>query len=131
MEKNNTCSMSPLAKASTTLVGMMFITYSVVVCILPGPTYLSIPLVSSVLGSTFMPTPGCQTLTTTKPMISAIVLTTSKYRTANPPFLPTFFISSMPAMPTTMVQKMIGAMIILISLMKASPSGFMSAPADG
>ena len=47
--------MSPLAKASTTLVGMMLIRKSVVVCILPGPTYLSMPLVSSVLGSTFMP----------------------------------------------------------------------------
>ena len=32
----------------------------------------------------------------------------------------------MPAMPTTTVQKMIGAIIILISLMKPSPSGFIS-----
>ena len=39
--------------------------------------------------------------------------------------------SSMPAMPTTTVQKMIGAMIILISLMKPSPSGFMAAPVWG
>jgi hypothetical protein len=39
--------------------------------------------------------------------------------------------SSMPAMPTTIVQKMIGAMIILMSLMKPSPSGFMAAPVSG
>jgi hypothetical protein len=31
--------------------------------------------------------------------------------------------SSMPAMPVTTVQKMIGAMIILMSSMNASPSG--------
>jgi len=34
----------------------------------------------------------------------------------------------MPAMPVTMVRKITGAMIILISLMKASPSGFMASP---
>ena len=35
------------------------------------------------------------------------------------------------AMPCTTVKKMIGAMTILISLMKASPSGFMASPSDG
>ena len=54
------------------------------------------------------------------------MLTISKYSSARPPVLPTFFMSSMPAMPTTTVQKMIGAMIILISLMKPSPSGFIA-----
>jgi len=44
---------------------------------------------------------------------------------------PTFFMSSMPAMPSTTVQKMIGAMIILISLMKPSPSGFICSPSAG
>ena len=39
--------------------------------------------------------------------------------------------SSMPAMPTTTVQKMIGAMIILISLMKPSPMGFIAEPSSG
>src|SRR6478672_378065 len=39
--------------------------------------------------------------------------------------------SSIPAMPTTIVQKMIGAMIILISLMKPSPSGFIDSPVAG
>ncbi len=39
--------------------------------------------------------------------------------------------SSIPAMPTTTVQKMTGAMIILMSLMKASPSGFIAVPVSG
>jgi hypothetical protein len=39
--------------------------------------------------------------------------------------------SSMPAMPMTTVQKMIGAIIIFISLMKASPSGFIALPVSG
>ena len=64
-------------------------------------------------------------------MISATVLTTSKYSNARPPVLPTFFMSSMPAMPVTTVQKMIGAIIILISLMKASPSGFIDSASFG
>ena len=37
----------------------------------------------------------------------------------------------MPAMPTTTVQKMIGAIIILISLMKPSPNGFIAVPSCG
>src|SRR5881628_220937 len=75
-------------------------------------------LASSVAGSMFMPWPGCTTLMTTRPTTSAMLLTISKYSSARPPVLPTFFMSSIPAMPTTTVQKMIGAMIILISLMK-------------
>ena len=89
------------------------------------------PLVSSELASMFMPAPGCTRLMITRPTTSAIVLTISKYSSARPPVLPTFFMSSMPAMPTTTVQKMIGAMIILISLMKPSPSGFIAAPVSG
>ena len=64
-------------------------------------------------------------------MIRARVETISKYSKARPPVLPTFFMSSMPAMPTTTVQKMMGAMIILISLMKPSPRGFILAPTSG
>ncbi len=48
-----------------------------------------------------------------------------------PPVLPTFFMSSMPAMPVTTVQKMIGAIIILMSLMNASPNGFIASPSFG
>ncbi|MOA32268.1 hypothetical protein D3C78_1534730 [compost metagenome] len=64
-------------------------------------------------------------------MASASVVTTSKYSKALPPTRPTFFMSSMPAMPTTMVQKMIGVIIIFTSLMKPSPSGFSLAPNSG
>jgi hypothetical protein len=39
--------------------------------------------------------------------------------------------SSMPAMPMTTVQKMIGAISILISLMKPSPNGFIFSPSSG
>ncbi len=89
------------------------------------------PLVSSEAGSTCMPLPGWTRLTMTRPMTRATVDTISKYSRARPPVLPTFFMSSMPAMPTTTVQKMMGAMIILISLMKPSPSGFICSPNAG
>jgi hypothetical protein len=39
--------------------------------------------------------------------------------------------SSTPAIPVTTVQKITGAINILISLMKASPNGFIAAPASG
>ena len=37
----------------------------------------------------------------------------------------------MPAMPVTMVRKITGAITILTSLMKASPSGFSASPVAG
>ncbi len=37
----------------------------------------------------------------------------------------------MPAMPVTIVRKITGAMIILISLMNPSPSGFSASPVAG
>jgi len=64
-------------------------------------------------------------------MTSARLVTISKYTSAATPALPTVFISPAPAMPTTTVQKMIGATIIRTSLMNASPSGFIATPADG
>ncbi|MCY1219867.1 hypothetical protein D3C87_1115280 [compost metagenome] len=88
-------------------------------------------LVSSVDASMFMPAPGLSRFTSTRPTTSAMLLTISKYKSASPPVLPTFFMSSMPAMPTTTVQKMIGAMIILMSLMKPSPKGFIDSPSEG
>ncbi|MNE54370.1 hypothetical protein D3C80_1491440 [compost metagenome] len=78
-----------------------------------------------------MPAPGCTTLTTTRPMIRAMVETTSKYSSAMPPVLPTAFMLCMPAIPVTTVQKMIGAIAILISLTKPSPSGFMATAVCG
>ncbi len=47
------------------------------------------------------------------------------------PTRPTFFRSPIDAMPCTMVQKMIGAIIILIRPMKASPSHFIALPVAG
>ena len=60
-----------------------------------------------------------------------MVLTISKYSSAMAPVRPTAFMLSMPAMPVTTVQKITGAMIILISLTKPSPRGFISAPRSG
>ena len=44
---------------------------------------------------------------------------------------PTLVRSLIEAMPCTTVQKMTGAIIILMSAMKPSPSGFIAAPAFG
>src|SRR5262249_5202271 len=88
-------------------------------------------LVSIVLASTFMAPPGCSVLPTMRPTMRASVVTASKYMSAFSPTRPTFFISCMLAMPCTTVQKMIGAMIILIVLMKASPRGFICSPSSG
>ena len=41
---------------------------------------------------------------------------------------PTVESCDMPAMPVTMVRKITGAMIILTSLMNASPSGLSASP---
>jgi hypothetical protein len=60
-----------------------------------------------------------------------MVLTTSKYNRASAPVLPIAFMFSMPAMPVTTVQKMIGAIIILMSLMKPSPSGLNCVAVSG
>jgi hypothetical protein len=55
-----------------------------------------------------------------------MVDTTSKYSSALPPTRPTFFMSCIPAMPETTVQKITSAMIMVIRRMNASPSGFMA-----
>ncbi|CAM5297989.1 hypothetical protein SSTU70S_02908 [Stutzerimonas stutzeri] len=78
-----------------------------------------------------MPAPGWITLPTIRPMISARVEKVRKYSMALPATRPTFFMSDMPAMPVAMVRKITGAMIILTSLMKASPSGFIASPTPG
>ena len=77
------------------------------------------------------PAPGRAMLATSRPITSASVDTSSKYSSALPPTRPTFFMSCMPAMPCTTVQKITGAMIILTSLMKPSPRGFRSTPSLG
>ena len=77
------------------------------------------------------PLPGRTTLPTTSPMSRASVETASKYRRALPPTRPTFFMSSMPAIPVTKVQKMTKVMIMVIKRIKASPSGFMATAQAG
>ena len=113
--------MSPFTNASTTVVGTIARMKSVTPCAPALLTYCETAFASSVAGSMFMPAPGLTRLTTNKPMTSASVLTTSKYSSVSPPTFPTALASPTPATPATTVQKMIGAIIILTSLMKASP----------
>ncbi len=75
---SSTWSISPLAKASTTVVGMALSRNSVTDCIFFGSAYAATEAVSSVAGSTFMPLPGRSTLITINPRIRAAVLITSK-----------------------------------------------------
>ncbi len=78
-----------------------------------------------------MPVPGCTILTTISPMSSATVVNTSKYASALMPTRPSFRMSPMPAMPTKTVKKMMGPIIIRMSLMNPSPRGFMATAAGG
>ena len=125
------CRISPCANASTIVFGMMCIRKSTVDCPCAFAAYDATALPSSVAGSMLKPTPGRRMCVAARPSTSAKVDTISKYSSALPPTRPTFFMSSMPAMPVTTVQKMIGPITILISLMKPSPSGFMSVAIDG
>ena len=97
----------------------------------PEVVYCATDLVSSVVGSTFMPAPGWTMVTITSPISRAKVVTTSKYNRALMPTRPSFFMSPMPAMPVTTVVKMMGAIIMRISLMKPSPKGFMFSASGG
>ena len=110
---------------------MMCIRKSTVVWPCAFAAYEATALPSSVAGSMLKPTPGFSTCVAIRPSTSANVETISKYSSALPPTRPTFFMSCMPAMPVTTVQKMIGPITILISLMKPSPSGFMSTAKSG
>lgn len=123
--------MSPLVNAPNTVLGIRFNRKSAMLCCSAAFAYEAISLASSAAASTFMPSPGPTTLTIASPTISAIVLTTSKYSSASTPVLPIAFMFSMPATPVTTVQKMIGAIIILMSLIKPSPNGFIFAPNSG
>lgn len=82
-------------------------------------------------GTMFMPAPGRTRLTTSRPMPSAKVVTTSKYSSALPPTLPTFFRLPIEEMPVTTVRKTMGPITILTILMNRSPSGFICTATDG
>ncbi len=70
-------------------------------------------------------------LPTTSPIARAKVDITMKYPSASPPTLPTVAAFAIDPIPSTMVQKMTGAIIILIRATKAVPSGFSATPASG
>jgi hypothetical protein len=78
-----------------------------------------------------MPAPGFSTLTSTSPMMSAAVVSTSKYTRALTASRPTRAVLPICAMPVTTVQKMSGAINTRIALMNASPRGCMAVPARG
>ena len=130
-ENSRTCRISPRANAPTTVSGMMLRMKSVVLRCCDADVYCETDATSAVAGSNPTPAPGCSTLTTTSPMVSAAVETTSKYTSARMPMRPTSFIAPMCAMPTTTVVKTIGAISIFTSLMKPSPSGFIAAARSG
>jgi hypothetical protein len=71
--------MSPLAKASITVFGMMCLRKSVTLWALAWPAYSVTAFGSSVAGLMLKPLPGRTTLPTTRPISNAIVDTTSKY----------------------------------------------------
>jgi len=71
------------------------------------------------LRSSGSPSPGRSQLTTTSPMISAKVVTTSKYSNDLAPMRPTALRSPVWAMPTTMVENRSGTMRPLMSAMNA------------
>ena len=79
----------------------------------------------------FRPSPGWMRLPTTRPIASAKVVMTMKYSSARPPILPTVAAFAIDPTPTTIVQKMIGAIIILISATKALPIGSSATPTSG
>jgi len=68
--------------------------------------------------------PGLMRLPTTSPMASANVDIVRKYPSARPPILPTLAAFRTEPMPRTMVQKMIGEIIILMRLTKNVPNHF-------
>jgi hypothetical protein len=129
-ETNSTCRISPFAKASTRVLGMMLRKNFTAV----NPPAAAVALVTpaeTVRLVACRPTPGWTTLTRMKPRTRPTVLTTSKYSSDFQPSRPSLPMSLTWARPSTTVVKMIGASIIRSSAMNPSPSGFMSAARPG
>ena len=121
---NSVCSTISPTSGDTSVVGMMPSRNSVVVCassVAAGPPP----------GVTIRPAPGCRRFPTTSPMISAKVDITTKYSSARLPTLPTFAASRIEPMPSTIVQKITGEMIILMRLTNAVPIGRSATPRAG
>ena len=68
------------------------------------------------------PAPGWTRFAAPSPITSASVVTISKYRIAFPPIRPMVLMLPVPAIPTTKVAKMSGAMIDLIRRRKMVPN---------
>ncbi|MCY1229220.1 hypothetical protein D9M72_415770 [compost metagenome] len=130
-EKQSTCNRLLEAKAPTTLVGMMPSRNA------PASLGGAVPVLAlraswdSVFGSMFRPAPGWTILPTTRPNTRAKSVAPVKYSSAFTPTRPTAFTSPTAEMPVTITRKISGAMIILISWMKPSPSGRRAEPRSG
>ncbi len=127
---NSACNTLPAVSAPNSESGMMFCTN----CMTPPDSWAlsassaPLPAVDSVM---FRPSPGCSRLPTTRPMANAIVDITRKYTNARPPTLPTVAALRTDPIPSTIVQKITGAIIILIKLTNMVPSTPTSLPTDG
>ena len=130
-EINKTCRILPSTNGLNTVVGMMFIKKAVSVLSCAFATYSDTFSEVNDAGSIFNPAPGSIILATTIPITSANVEKVTKYSIAFPATRPTAFMSFIPAIPVTTVRKITGAMIILTSLINASPNGFKPAPKSG
>ena len=121
---NSTCSTLSPVNAEKNVVGMIPRMNSCVV-------FASVGVASYVELVMFRPSPGWMMLPTTRPIASANVVMTMKYSSASPPILPTVAALAIEPMPTTIVQKMIGAIIILMSATKPLPIGSSATPKSG
>ncbi len=79
----------------------------------------------------FRPAPGWTTLPTMSPKTRANRVAPVKYSRAFTPTRPTALTSPTAEMPVTITRKISGAMIILMSWMKPSPSGRRPEPRPG
>ena len=115
------CSTWLWVSAENRVVGMMFSTKSTAPVAAWPPAAFAPALAAALLRC--RPAPGWMRLPTTRPTASAAVDMTRKYPRARPPTLPTFAACRTEPIPSTIVQKMIGLIIILIRLTNPVPSG--------
>ena len=123
-EMNKTCRISPLAKASTSVVGMMLSRKFTTVSLLAAADAPAI-IALGASSLAWSPNPGRNTFTAIAPTTMPSVLMVSKYSRDFAPRRPSFRMSFTPAKPWTTVTKMMGPRSILSSAMKPSPKGFI------
>ena len=131
IETNKIGKISPLTKAEKIVVGIIFKTKSTICESAAIVVYCRNPSTERVVGSMFIPAPGLIKCATTYPITNARVVITSKYISILSPSRPISFISSIPTKPSTIVQKMIGPISILISLINPSPKGLTKTACSG